>query len=115
MSQSIEVRLPLLDYNFAKLCISNSKKIVSKDPIKKFINKNFSDLEFNKKKIGFEVPNNWSNLIFKKYESFLANSILKKIKIVDSNFNSYGYIKLKFIILEIWLRDLYKKNKIKII
>jgi len=115
MSQSIEVRLPLLDYNFAKLCISNSKKIVSKDPIKKFINKNFSDLEFNKKKIGFEVPNNWSNLIFKKYENFLANSILKKIKIVNSNFNNYGYIKLKFVILEIFLRDLYKKNKIKII
>lgn len=112
MSQSVEARLPLLDYKFTKLCINNSEKINSKNLIKKFIDKNFPSLEINKKKVGFEVPDNWSNLIFKKYQRFLKNSILKKLKIVDYKFDSYGYLKIKFIILEIWLRDFYRKNKI---
>ena len=62
----------------------------------------------NYKKVGFTTSLNWTNLIFKNFDYLLKDSILIKSGILNKNFNNFSPIKLKIIILEIWLRDVLK-------
>jgi asparagine synthase (glutamine-hydrolysing) len=115
MSQNIEARLPLLDYIFVNLCLSFAYMINSKNYLFLFFKKHFSFLKINKKKIGFEVPNNWSKVIFKKYNYLISNGALIRLGILNKNFSSFGNFRLKIIILEIWLRDYFSRKKISLV
>jgi asparagine synthase (glutamine-hydrolysing) len=114
MSQNIEARLPLLDYVFVNFCLSFAYMINSKNHLILFFKKHFSFLKINKKKIGFEVPNNWSKIIFNKYSYLISDGVLLRLGILNKNFTSFGNFRLKIIILEIWLRDYFLKKKINL-
>ena len=114
MSQGIESRLPLIDYKVVECVINHelfthSNNNFSRDEIIKKLIKRINFQE-NYIKKGFEVPNDWTSIIYDKYKNLLNDGMLKKLGIVNKNYKNFDKIALKSIILEIWLRDVFKKK-----
>ena len=114
MSQSIESRLPLIDYKVVECVIKHelSKRSninFSRDEIIKKLEKRIKFQE-NYIKKGFEVPNDWTSVIYEKYKNLLNDGMLKKLGIVNNSYKKFDKIALKSVILEIWLRDVFRKQ-----
>ncbi len=112
MFHSVELRLPYMDHHVIEEVARSEYQNKTYDFSKEnFINalqaKNIINKK-NYKKVGFTTSLNWTDLIFKNFDHLLKDSILIKSGIMKKNFNNFSPIKLKIIILEIWLRDVLK-------
>lgn len=113
MFHSVELRLPYMDYKVVEEVVrheaQNNSLVFSKNL--------FTDLLFHKKiiknknykKEGFLTPGDWTTIIFNNFSHLLKDSILIKLGVMNKKFIKFSPIKLKIIILEIWLRDVLKK------
>ena len=113
MFHSVELRLPYMDYKVVEEVVrheaQNNSLVFSKNM--------FTDLLFHKKiiknknykKEGFLTPSDWTTIIFNNFRHLLKDSILIKSGVMNKKFIKFSPIKLKIIILEIWLRDVLKK------
>ena len=114
MSQGVESRIPLVDYKIIESVIKYelTKKSSSNFSRDEMIHKLGKRINFRKNyvKKGFEVPSEWTNIIYNKYKNLLNSGILKKLGIINNGFKQFDKIALKSIILEIWLRDVFKKT-----
>ena len=112
MFHSVELRLPYMDHHVIEEVVrseyQNKTHDFSKETFIKALKATNVINEKNYKKVGFTTSLNWTNLIFKNFDYLLKDSILIKSGILNKNFNNFSPIKLKIIILEIWLRDVLK-------
>ncbi len=52
----------------------------------------------------------WTSVIYEKYKNLLNDGMLKKLGIVNNSYKKFDKIALKSVILEIWLRDVFRKQ-----
>lgn len=113
MFHSVELRLPYMDYKVVEEVVRHEAQNNSLA----FSKNLFTDLLFHKKiiknknykKEGFLTPSDWTTIIFNNFNHLLKDSILIKLGVMNKKFIKFSPIKLKIIILEIWLRDVLKK------
>ena len=132
MSNSIELRLPFLDYKLIETVIGlrksgslgNDHKLKEKFFFKNSIKNFLPDYVLKRKKKGFSPPaKKWFKEIFKLHGYLLRDGYLKKFGILDDinylnlikgpkiyeSFYSNTPIHFKFLILEIWFKNFYEK------
>lgn len=133
MSQSVELRLPFVDYKLIETIIGlrlgnslNDDHILNS---KYFLNESIKDLIpkniFQRKKRGFTPPSKkWYKLIFDNYKNLLKDGFLIKFNILDNkkldsliknnNLMEKYYLNtpilFKFIILEMWFVNFFDTN-----
>ena len=109
MSSGVEVRLPFMNHKVIEKVVNHEKiketENFSKDSFIRAVGKKTKKDIKNYKKEGFNTPANWTRLIYEKYKDLLKSGYLVKLGIMNSNFKNFSGIKLKVIILELWLRD----------
>ena len=109
MSSGVEVRLPFMSHKVVEKVVKHEMiketENFSKDSFIRAVGKKTKKDIKNYKKEGFNTPANWTSLIYEKYKDLLKNGYLVKLGIMNSNFKNFSGIKLKVIILELWLRD----------
>ena len=127
MSKSVEARVPYVDYKLVeevfKYRLSNKDYLNPKKHLfKKIIKEHLNFVNQNKKK-GFNVPRSWSKILYKKFLPLFNNeSIIRKLGIFDdkkfkklfSNISFKRNYFYRILVLEIWLKDVFKNNKILI-
>tara|TARA_B110000037_G_scaffold222897_1_gene300323 strand:- start:4058 stop:5089 length:1032 start_codon:yes stop_codon:yes gene_type:complete len=127
MSKSVEARVPYVDYKFVeevfKHRLSNKDYLDPKKHLFKKIIKESLNISNENKKKGFDVPRIWPKILYKKFLPLFKNkSFLRKLGIFDdrkfmkllstiSFKRNYFY---RVLVLEIWLKDVFKNNKISI-
>lgn len=125
MSKSVEARVPYVDYRLVEEIFRY--RLLNKDYLKpnkylfkKIIKKNLNYTKEDKKK-GFNVPPSWSNILHKNFLPMINNdSYVVKLGI----FNNKQLLKLlsnisfkrnyfhRILVLEIWLKNVFKNKKI---
>ena len=127
MSKSVEARVPYVDYKFVeevfKHRLSNKDYLDPKKHLFKKIIKESLNISNENKKKGFDVPRIWPKILYKKFLPLLKNkSFLRKLGIFDDRkfmklLSTISFKKNYFyrvLVLEIWLKDVFKNNKVSI-
>lgn len=127
MSKSVEVRAPYVDYKLVEKVFQY--RFFHKDYLKpeknlfKNVIKDTLNFTNNNKKKGFKNPRSWSNILHKKYlPLFNDASFLRKLGIFDDKkfmklFSTLSFKRNYFyriLVLEIWLKEVFKNKKILI-
>ena len=125
MSRSVEARVPYVDYRLVEEVFKY--RLLNKDYLKpkkylfkKIIKENLNFTNDNIKK-GFDVPQRWSNILYKRFLPIINNdSYINRLGIFDDQkllklISSISFKRNYFhriLVLEIWLKNVFKNKKI---
>jgi asparagine synthase (glutamine-hydrolysing) len=132
MSNSVELRLPFVDYKLIETVIGlrksgslgNDHELKEKFYFKKSVKDILPSYILKRKKRGFSPPaKKWFKEIFNQHGKLIKNGYLKKFGILDNknylklikgpkiyeSFYSNTPISFKFLILEIWFKNFYER------